>query len=90
MENIPWTTGKGNIVVDLTGSGDGPALISSDTVNEGADRSMTMTFKTARGGNVEVVRTVRQTGTREYLYDSLGEILKDLDNVELKALKENG
>ena len=27
---------------------------------------------------------------REYLYDSLGEIMKDSDDVELKVLKENG
>lgn len=87
MGNIPWTTGKGNIVVDLAGSGDGPASFSSDTANEGVDRSREVTLKTVRGGNVEIVRTVRQAGMREYLYDSLGEIMKDSDNVELKVLK---
>ncbi len=87
MENIPWTTGRGNIVVDLTGSGDGSASFSSDTANEGVDRSREVTFRTGRGGNVEVVRTVRQSGKREYLYDSQGEILIDSNNVELKALK---
>ena len=49
-----------------------------------------MTIKTTRGGNVEVVRTVRQAGMREYLYDSLGEIIKDSEDVEIKVLKENG
>lgn len=73
--------------MDLTGSGDGPASFSSDTVNEGVDRSREVTFRTVRGGNVEVVRTVRQSGKREYLYDSQGEILIDSNNVELKALK---
>jgi len=27
---------------------------------------------------------------REYLYDSLGEIIKDSEDVEIKVLKENG
>ena len=89
MENIPWITGKGNIVVDLAGSGDGPASFSS-TENDDVDRSQEVTIKTTRGGNVDVVRTVRQAGMREYLYDSLGEIMKDSDDVELKVLKENG
>ena len=85
---IPWITGKGNIVVGLAGSGDGQA--SSDTENDDVDRSQEVTIKTTRGGNVEVVRTVRQAGMREYLYDSLGEIIKDSEDVEIKVLKENG
>lgn len=87
---IPWAMGGGNIVTGITGNGDGTATLSSDIVNEGVDRSREVTFKALRGGNVEVVRTVRQSGRREYLYDSLGEILKDSDDVELKTLKENG
>ena len=87
---IPWITGKGNIVVGLAGSGDGQASFSSDTENDDVDRSQEVTIKTTRGGTVEVVRTVRQAGMREYLYDSLGEIIKDSEDVEIKVLKENG
>ena len=87
---IPWITGKGNIVVGRAGSGDGQASFSSDTENDDVDRSQEVTIKTTRGGNVEVVRTVRQAGMREYLYDSLGEIIKDSEDVEIKVLKENG
>ena len=74
----------------LAGSGDGQAAFSSDTENDDVDRSQEVTIKTTRGGNVEVVRTVRQAGMREYLYDSLGEIIKDSEDVEIKVLKENG
>ena len=87
---IPWITGKGNIVVGLAGSGDGQASFSSHTQNEDYVSSQVVTIKTTRGGNVEVVRTVRQAGMREYLYDSLGEIIKDSEDVELKVLIENG
>ena len=87
---IPWITGKGNIVVGLAGSGDGQASFSSETVIDDVDRSQEVRYKTTRGGNVEVVRTVRQAGMREYLYDSLGEIIKDSEDVEIKVFKENG
>jgi len=39
------------------------------------------------GGNVEVMRTVRQEGRREYLRDASGDLLRDSNDVELKALK---
>ncbi|MDB9028131.1 hypothetical protein [Parabacteroides distasonis] len=63
------------------------ATLSTGTVNEGVDRSRTVTFKTVRGGNVEVMRTVRQEGRREYLRDASGDLLRDSNDVELKALK---
>ena len=84
---IPWEQGSGDIMVALTGTGDGVATLSTGTVNEGVDRSRTVTFRTVRGGNVEVMRTVRQEGRREYLRDASGDILTDSNDVELKALK---
>lgn len=84
---IPWEQGGGEITVALTGTGDGVAILSTGTVNEGVDRSRTVTFKTVRGGNVEVMRTVRQEGRREYLRDASGDLLRDSNDVELKALK---
>lgn len=84
---IPWEQGNGDIIVALTGTGDGVATLSTGTVNEGVDRSRTVTFRTVRGGNVEVMRTVRQEGRREYLRDASGDILTDSNDVELKALK---
>lgn len=45
---IPWITGKGNIVVGLAGSGDGQASFSSDTENDDVDRSQEVTIKTTR------------------------------------------
>ena len=84
---IPWGQGGGEITVALTGTGDGVATLSTGTVNEGVDRYRTVTFRTVRGGNVEVMRTVRQEGRREYLCDASGDILTDSNDVELKALK---
>lgn len=84
---IPWEQGSGDIMVALTGTGDGVATLSTGTVNEGVDRSRTVTFRTVRGGNVEVMRTVRQEGRREYLRDASGDLLRDSNDVELKALK---
>lgn len=84
---IPWGQGGGEITVALTGTGDGVATLSTGTVNEGVDRSRTVTFRTVQGGNVEVMRTVRQEGRREYLCDASGDILTDSNDVELKALK---
>lgn len=84
---IPWEQGSGDIMVALTGTGDGVATLLTGTVNEGVDRSRTVTFRTVRGGNVEVMRTVRQEGRREYLRDASGDILTDSNDVELKALK---
>ena len=84
---IPWGQGGGEITVARTGTGDGVATLSTGTVNEGVDRSRTVTFRTVRGGNVEVMRTVRQEGRREYLCDASGDILTDSNDVELKALK---
>ena len=84
---IHWGQGGGEITVALTGTGDGVATLSTGTVNEGVDRSRTVTFRTVRGGNVEVMRTVRQEGRREYLRDASGDILTDSNDVELKALK---
>lgn len=84
---IPWGQGGGDITVALTGTGDGVATLSTGTVNEGVDRSRTVTFRTVRGGNVEVMRTVRQEGRREYLRDASGDLLRDSNDVELKALK---
>lgn len=84
---IPWNQGGGDITVALPGAGDGVATLSADTANEGVDRSRTVTFKTLRGGNVEVIRTVWQEGRREYLRDASGDILTDSNDVELKALK---
>ena len=74
-------------MVALTGTGDGVATLSTGTVDEGVDRSRTVTFRTVRGGNVEVMRTVRQEGRREYLRDASGDLLRDSNDVELKALK---
>lgn len=74
-------------MVALTGTGDGVATLSTGTVNEGVNRSMEITFRTTRGGDVRVVRMVRQEGRREYLRDASGDILTDSNNVELKALK---
>ena len=84
---IPWEQGGGEITVALTGTGDGVATLSTGTVNEGVDRSRTVTFKTVRGGTVEVMRTVRQEGRRAYLRDASGDLLRDSNDVELKALK---
>ena len=84
---IPWEQGGGDIIVALTGTGDGVATLWTGTVNEGVDRSRTVTFRTVRGGNVEVMRTVRQEGRREYLRDASGDLLRDSNDVELKALK---
>lgn len=84
---IPWEQGSGDIMVALTGTGDGVATLSTGTVNEGVDRSRTVTFRTVRGGNVEVMRTVRQEGRREYLRNASGDLLRDSNDVELKALK---
>lgn len=84
---IPWEQGNGDIIVALTGTGDGVATLSTGTVNEGVDRSRTVTFRTVRGGNVEIMRTVRQEGRREYLRDASGDLLRDSNDVELKALK---
>lgn len=84
---IPWEQGSGDIMVALTGTGDGVATLSTGTVNEGVDRSRTVTFRTVRGGNVEVMRAVRQEGRREYLRNASGDLLRDSNDVELKALK---
>mgnify|MGYP000521966489 FL=1 len=84
---IPWGQGGGDITVALPETGDGVATLSTGTVNEGVNRSMEITFRTTRGGDVRVVRMVRQEGRREYLRDASGDILTDSNNVELKALK---
>ena len=84
---IPWGQGGGDITVALPETGDGVATLSTGTVNEGVNRSREITFRTTRGGDVRVVRMVRQEGRREYLRDASGDILTDSNNVELKALK---
>lgn len=84
---IPWSQGGGDITVVLPGVGDGVATLSTGTVNEGVDRSMEITFRTTRGGDVRVVRMVRQEGRREYLCDASGDILTDSNGLKLKALK---
>ena len=84
---IPWGQGGGDITVALPETGDGVATLSTGTVNEGVNRSMEITFRTTRGGDVRVVRMVRQEGRREYLRDASADILTDSNNVELKALK---
>lgn len=65
-----WEDG-GSLTISYGGSGDGSAVFSSDT-NEGVDRQMDVSFKSA-SGLIVVTRTVVQEGRREPFWGSDGE-----------------
>lgn len=65
-----WNDG-GNLTVVYDGDRDGSAVFSSDT-NEGVDRQMDVSFKSA-SGLIVVTRTVVQEGRREPFWGSDGE-----------------
>lgn len=62
-----WEDG-GSLTISYGGSGDGSAVFSSDA-NEGVDRQMDVSFKSA-SGLIVVTRTVVQEGRREPFYGS--------------------
>lgn len=62
-----WEDG-GSLTISYGGSGDGSAVFSSDA-NEGVDRQMDISFKSA-SGLIVVTRTVVQEGRREPFYGS--------------------
>lgn len=75
---IPWQTGDGNIIVSESG---GEVLISSDTINNGEERSQTLTFRTLTG-NATATLLVVQEGSVIILRDSNGLVLRDsFDNI---------
>lgn len=81
---IPWETGAGNIVISNNG---GDFLISSDTPNNGMERSQILTFRTT-SGNVTATLTVIQLGNKIVLRDSRQSILRDNKQKILTALKQ--
>lgn len=80
---IPWTTGKGNIIVTNNG---GDVLISSDTTNDGVQRSQIIIFRTIVG-SVTKELIVIQKGNRVILRDNSGAILRDNVQKVLTAKK---
>lgn len=72
---VPWNDGNGNIVISNNGE---EILISSDVVNDGIDRSQTLTFRTTVG-NKTATLLVTQKGNRVILRDNAGFILRDLN-----------
>lgn len=80
---IPWTTGKGNIIVTNDG---GDVLISSDTTNDGVERSQIIIFRTTVG-SVTKEFIVIQKGNRVILRDNSGAILRDNVQKVLTAKK---
>lgn len=69
---IKWNEGDGNIVATYNGSGDGTIAFSSDTANEGIDRSQEVQVAT---NNLSVSVTVSQIGLREVFNASDGEFV---------------
>lgn len=68
----PWNDG-GSLSVSYDGDRDGTAVFTSD-VNDGIDREMVVSFVDA-SRNVQVDRTVVQTGRREVFSASDGEFV---------------
>ncbi|MDY3266233.1 MAG: hypothetical protein SOX26_01625 [Phocaeicola sp.] len=72
---VPWNDGNGNIVISNNGE---EILISSDVVNDGIDRSQTLTFRTTVGNKTATLQ-VTQKGNRVILRDNAGFILRDVN-----------
>ena len=82
---IAWNEGSGNIVATYTGEKDAPISFSSDTENEGIDRSQKVTISTINKSlSIEV--TINQVGKREMFLLSDGELILS-DNQTFNVLK---
>ena len=57
-KQVAWQEGAGNILVT-------EQTVASDTTNESLDREQAITYRTTRGTDIRVQRTVRQEGKRE-------------------------
>ena len=73
---IPWLDGNGNIVI--SGDSGGDVLISSDTINEGVERSQVLTFRTTTG-NATATLKVTQKGRSVFLRSLDDDSLRDTD-----------
>lgn len=73
---VPWNDGNGNIVISNNG---GEILISSDSINNGDDRSQTLTFCTTIGNKIATLTVAQKGDDRTILRDSNGFILRDTD-----------
>lgn len=72
---IKWNEGEGYITATYTGSGNGSASISSD-VNEGIDRTQSVTVKNTSGNNIKKISVgVTQLGMREVFKTSDGDFI---------------
>lgn len=63
---IKWNDGEGYIAANYEGQGNGSLRFTSTTANTGLDREQTVQVA-AKGAELEVEVTVRQTGLREEL-----------------------
>lgn len=61
-QTIPWTTGDGSLTLTYPGQGDG-SIVCESVVNEGVDRSLTLTVSNSYSQSVTV--TVSQLGRRQ-------------------------
>lgn len=82
---IAWNEGSGNIVATYTGEKDAPISFSSDTENEGIDRSQRVTIST-KDNSVSIEVTVNQVGKREVFLLSDGELILS-DNQTFNVVK---
>lgn len=82
---IPWQTGDGNIIVSESG---GEVLISSDTTNNGEERSQTLTFRTLTGNATATLLVVQEGSDIIILRDSNGLVLRDSSDNILTAKSE--
>ena len=82
---IAWHEGSGNIVATYTGKKDAPISFSSDTENEGIDRSQKVTVSTTNK-ELSIEVTINQVGKREMFLLSDGELILS-DNQTFNVLK---
>ena len=82
---IAWHEGSRKIVATYTGKKDAPISFSSDTENEGIDRSQKVTIST-KDNSVSIEVTINQVGKREVFLLSDGELILS-DNQTFNVLK---
>lgn len=80
--SIPWKTGEGNIVLDVSGD---EVRVSSDTANTRVAREQVVTL---RAMEATATLTVVQKGARVVLRDGAGNVFRDNEGKILTVLKD--
>lgn len=64
---IPWPDGNGSVILTYTGEGDGSVTVRSTTDNQGDDRQLTLTLRTADGTKAVLVTIAQPSGMQLFI-----------------------